>query len=271
MTITSSPATTEEMIEVEFPYPPTDLPYDDGVPLETPRHRAAMNLLINSLDHYWHDRNDYFVGGNMFLYYSTAQVKNQDFRGPDFFVALGVDRSRPRKYWAIWDEGGKYPDVIIELMSDSTRKIDTTAKKEIYQHIFKLADYFVYDPYDKESLMGWHLNEHQRYEPIGKDERGWLWCESLQLWLGLWEGEYQREWAVWLRFYDPAGNLVLLDNEDMAIKLEQERIRAEQQQQRAEQERIRAEQERIRAEQERIRADRLAAQLRALGIEPEGG
>jgi hypothetical protein len=57
---------------------------------------------------------------------------------------------------------------------------------------------------------------------------------------------------------------------------EQERLRAEQAEQATEQERLRAEQaeqtteqERLRAEQERLRAERLAAKLRALGIEPE--
>ncbi|WP_448570609.1 hypothetical protein [Trichothermofontia sp.] len=98
----------------QFPAPPTDLPYDDAEPLATPRHRFAMNLLIDSLDRHWQHRNDYFVGGNMFLYYSAApvknQVKNQDFRGPDFFAVLGVEHQRDRKYWAIWDEGGQYPD-----------------------------------------------------------------------------------------------------------------------------------------------------------------
>lgn len=43
----------------------------------------------------------------------------------------------------------------------------------------------------------------------------------------------------------------------------------ERQRQRAEQERQRAEQERQRAEQERQRNDRLTAQLRALGLEPQ--
>jgi hypothetical protein len=43
----------------------------------------------------------------------------------------------------------------------------------------------------------------------------------------------------------------------------------EQEQQRAEQEHQRAEQEHQRAEQERQRAERLAARLRALGIDPE--
>lgn len=237
-----------------FPAPPTDLPYDDGEPLETPRHRLAMNLLIDSLDHYWQDRDDYFVGGNMFLYYSAAQVKNQDFRGPDFFAVLGVERLRDRKYWAIWDEGGKYPDVIIELMSDSTAATDLTVKKHLYERTFKTADYFVYDPYDPRSLQGWHLGEDQRYHPLVPNDRGWLWSAALELWLGLWQGEIHRESALWLRFYDPDGNLVLLDSEAAQQQAEQAQQQAEQAQQQA--------------ERERQRADRLAAQLRSLGIEP---
>lgn len=237
-----------------FPAPPTDLPYDDGKPLETPRHRLAMNLLIDSLDHYWQDRDDYFVGGNMFLYYSAAQVKNQDFRGPDFFAVLGVERLRDRKYWAIWDEGGKYPDVIIELMSDSTAATDLTVKKHLYERTFKTADYFVYDPYDPRSLQGWHLGEDQRYHPLVPNDRGWLWSAALELWLGPWQGEIHRESALWLRFYDPDGNLVLLDSEAAQQQAEQAQQAAEQAQQQA--------------ERERQRADRLAAQLRSLGIEP---
>jgi hypothetical protein len=50
---------------------------------------------------------------------------------------------------------------------------------------------------------------------------------------------------------------------------EQERRIAEQEGQRAERERRRAGEERQRAEQEHQRAERLAAQLRAAGIEPE--
>jgi hypothetical protein len=28
------------------------------------------------------------------------------------------------------------------------------------------------------------------YQPINPDERGWLWCESLGLWLGPWAGNH---------------------------------------------------------------------------------
>jgi Uma2 family endonuclease len=78
------------------PIPPTDLIFDDGEPLESNRHRIAMNALIRSLQQAWADRDDYFTGGNMFVYYSSAQVKNRDFKGPDFFVVLDIDGSYPR-------------------------------------------------------------------------------------------------------------------------------------------------------------------------------
>lgn len=72
------------------PMPPTDLIFDDGEPLESSRHRVAINTLISSIRHHFALLNDYFVGGNMFVYYSSQQVKNKDFKGPDFFVVLDV-------------------------------------------------------------------------------------------------------------------------------------------------------------------------------------
>ena len=80
----------------EPPGPPTDLVFDDGEPLKTNRHRMAMNVLICSLKHGWTERQDVFVSGNMFVYYSDKQVRNRDFRGPDFFVVLAGCRQQPR-------------------------------------------------------------------------------------------------------------------------------------------------------------------------------
>ncbi|MGB8698038.1 MAG: Uma2 family endonuclease [Thermosynechococcaceae cyanobacterium] len=245
-----------------FPMPPTDLPYDDGEPLESARHRIAMNLLIDSINHHWADRNDFYVGGNMFLYYSTEQVKNRDFRGPDFFLVLGVKNTPGRKYWAIWEEGGKYPNVIIELMSDSTAEIDRTEKKRIYEQTFKTSDYFIFDPYDSTSLQGWHLDQNQCYQDLTPDSRGWLWCQTLGLWLGFWEGVVTREPAIWLRFYTPNGQLVLLPGEQAQLQAEQAQLQAEQAQ-------LQAEQAQLQAEQANQRAERLAAQLRQMGIDPD--
>ena len=256
----SSP--TPPVVDWEPQMPPTDLIFDDGEPLESNRHRIAMNLLIQLVHQALAQREDYFVGGNMFIYYSRTQARNRDFRGPDFFVVLNVDGSRSRQGWVVWDEEGRYPDVIIELMSASTANADIGAKKDIYEGTFRTPDYFVFDPFNPDSLQGWRLDANLRYQPLVPNESGWLWCETLGLWLGIWQGTISRETAPWLRFYDSEGNLVLLPEEA-------EHQRAESERQRAESEHQRAESERQRAEAERQRAERLAARLRELGEDPD--
>ncbi len=241
-----------------IPLPPTDLPYDDGEPLESNRHRIAMNILIDSLHQAYQGRDDYFTSGNMFIYYSSEQVKNQDFRGPDFFVVFNVDGTQERRSWIVWEEKGRYPDVIVELMSASTARIDVKEKKVLYEQTFRTQDYFVYDPFNAESLLGWHLGDKGRYEAITPDQRGWLWCENLGLWLGTWEGVLVKERATWLRFYDAQGDLILLPHE----VAEQERFAKEQ-------ERERAERERERADQAEWAVQQLRQRLQQLGFDPE--
>ncbi|WP_017304829.1 Uma2 family endonuclease [Spirulina subsalsa] len=271
----SSPPETLEFKESEAwspPPPPTDLIFDDGEPLESNRHRIAMNVLIEAVHQAYRGREDYFVGGNMFVYYSSEQARNRDFKGPDFFVTLNVDSTRERQGWVVWEEAGRYPDVIVELMSPSTARQDRGEKKQLYEQTFRTSDYFIYDPFTPQSLQGWHLGEDGSYHDILPNPQGHLWCARLGLWLGLWQGKILKETAPWLRFYDAQGHLILL-GEELA---QQERERAEQERERAEQERERAEQERERAEQERERAEQaeralqqLQARLQALGIDPE--
>lgn len=235
------------------PHPPTNLIFDDGEPLESNRHRIAMNVLIRSFKQGGTARLDYFTGGNMFVYYSSQQVKNQDFRGPDFFVVLGVEPDPTRPGWVVWEEGGRYPDVIVELLSPTTAAIDKGVKKDTYEQVFKTRDYFIFDPITADSLQGWHLNLERGYQPLTPNENGWLWCETLNLWIGTWNGTVEDDEATWLRFYNAQGNLVLLPEEAA--------------QQNAEQAQQQVEQERQRAEQAEQRAAQLAERLRQLGVE----
>ncbi|MBU7583890.1 MAG: Uma2 family endonuclease [Nostoc sp. TH1S01] len=238
----------DDIADWQPPMPPTDLIFDDGEPLESNRHRIAMNVLIRSLQQAWADRNDFYTGGNMFIYYSSTQARNNDFRGPDFFAVLNVDGTIPRQGWVVWEENGRYPDVIVELMSPSTARVDKVTKKEIYQQTFRTPDYFVYDPFDPNSLQGWHLDANQTYQLLTPNERGWLWCQRLGFWLGTWEGTIDRETAIWLRFYDSEANLVPLPEE--AAQAQAEAAQAQ-------------------AEAAQARAERLAARLRELGEDPD--
>jgi len=126
-------ATETENLQLEDEWtpspPPTDLIFDDGEPRTSNRHRIAMNVLISAVTLAYQEREDYFAGGNMFVYYSSEQARNRDYKGPDFFVALNVDGKKERQGWVVWEEGGRYPDVIVELMSPSTANQDK-GKKE---------------------------------------------------------------------------------------------------------------------------------------------
>src|SRR5512134_2392174 len=95
------------------PPPSEQLVCDDGEPLDSARHRQMMTVLIESLEHAWRGRDDFYVGGNMFLYFSETQVRHNDFQGPDVFVVMGTTR-RERRAWVVWEEGGQVPDVVIE-------------------------------------------------------------------------------------------------------------------------------------------------------------
>jgi hypothetical protein len=224
---------------------------------------------------------DYYVGVNMFVYYSWKQVRNQEFKGPDVFFVHEVEGQRRRLYWAIWDEDGRYPDVIVELLSNSTEREDLGQKKKLYERTFQTGEYFCVAA-ECERMLGWRLAE-RAYEPIERSENGWLWSKQLGLWLGPWSGAYLGEQHVWPRFYYPDGTLVLLPEESErqransaaqraeaeAQRAEAEAQRAEAEAQRAEAEAQRAEAEAQRAEAQAQRAERLAARLRELGIDPE--
>lgn len=62
----------------------------------------------------------------MFFHHDPQNRKK--FRGPDFFLVLDVE-DRERKSWVVWQERMRFPDVVIELLSDSTREVDKVEKK----------------------------------------------------------------------------------------------------------------------------------------------
>ncbi|MEH2175253.1 Uma2 family endonuclease [Nostoc sp.] len=177
-------------------FPPGDL-YSDEPPLETDLHRLQMTLLIQCLEWLWQNRKDFYASGNLTIYYSPRQRKSENFRGPDFFVVLGTER-KPRKSWVVWEEDGKYPNVIIEIISDSTGDTDKGLKKQIYQDIFRTPDYFWFDPETLE-FSGFHLLDG-KYQPLEQNPQGWLWSQQLGLYLGVVQEK--------LRFYTREGELI---------------------------------------------------------------
>ena len=228
------------------------LPSDDGKPMETNQHRFQMNLLIETLKPYLaHKRITAYVAGNNFLYYQKG--KPPKFCGPDFYVVLGREETDQKSY-VVWEEDNRFPDVIVELISETTESVDRGAKFIRYRDLFKTPEYFLYDPIGR-AFEGYRL-EDGRYQPIA-GTKGVLPCQVLGLSLAV-RGK-------WLRWLDPNG-VVLPTGEE---KAEQEQERADDERERAEQERERAKQERERAEQERERAEAAEAEVARLRAELE--
>ncbi len=257
---------TEKLLAQAFPYIPDILPAEDDEPLETDWHLMQIHLLLDLIRQLWHERNDFYAGGNTFVYYSAEQaqsvIQNRPlYKGPDFFIVKGVDGGKPRSYWNVWNEGGRFPDVIFELSSPSTARKDRVENVALYGRVFATPEYFICDP-DKGELLGYRLTSRREYAPIAPDERGWLWSEQLEVWVGFWEGEYHGRVRRWVRWWTGEGELVPTPYEAQLARAEAER-------QRAEAERQRAEEERRRAEEATQRAEQLAQRLRELGIDPD--
>ena len=224
---------------------PTDL-WSDEPPLESELHLRQIILLLNCLDWLWQERQDYYAIGNLTIYHSPSQLKKREFCGPDFFVVLNTEK-RPRKSWVVWGEGGKFPDVIVEILSDSTAKIDRTQKKALYQNTFRTSEYFWFDPNTLE-FQGFRL-VNAEYEAIAPNTLGHLWSEQLGLYLGLLDRT--------LRYFKAYGELVPTSQEVALAAQEREN----RQRQRVETE--------LELNRERQRTNRLAQRLRDLGINPD--
>ncbi|MEO0538052.1 MAG: Uma2 family endonuclease [Cyanobacteria bacterium P01_A01_bin.123] len=201
--------------------------------MESSLHYAQLALLVSCLEWLWRDRSDFFIGANLTIYFSREQLKNRDFRGPDFFLVNHTEK-RPRKSWVVWEERGQYPDLIIELLSDSTAKTDKNLKKELYQDRFRTPEYFWFSPETLE-FEGYRLVD-QRYEAISPNASGLFWSQVLGLYLGVQQGV--------LRYFLESGELVPTPDEAAA-------------------------QAQAQTQQAEARAAKLAEQLKTLGIEPE--
>jgi Uma2 family endonuclease len=208
--------TMEAMDATLDPYAPPPPPGQDELPsehepMESLRHLAQMNMLIEQVSLAWADRRDYFVGGNMFVYFSELQSRGEKFRGPDFFVVLETDRDKVRKSWVAWQEGGKLPDVVIELLSPSTENIDRNEKKRIYERVWRTGHYVLFD-IDTLTIEAFEL-VRGHYVPITPDRDGRIAIESMGMTLGTAPGKYWNETGTWLRWFDADGRVLPLQAE----------------------------------------------------------
>jgi len=171
-------------------------------------------------------------------------------KAPDwaFIPQITVDRTEVVRSYTPQLQG-EIPMVALEFLSDtpgeeySVKETYPPGKFFFYERILQIPSYGIFD-LETGTLELYRLNDEKRYKLASPDENNRFWLPEMQLFLGVWQGVRQNRDGYWLRWWDEEGNLLLWGTEQVR-------------------------QERDRAEAERDRAERLLAQLRAAGIEPE--
>ena len=225
-------------------------PIEDGEPLaESSVHVDAIVMLIVLLRQYLQDHfqaHKPLILANQYVYYAENFPRLRF--APDVAVVFGVEPG-PRDNYKIWEEK-QVPAIIFEITSPSTQKEDKKNKKDLYEKIGVL-EYWLFDPkaeWIPEQLRGYRL-EGGTYHPINDRYSHVL---SLQL---------QPEGALLELYRSDTGEKLPLPSEVAdALKLETTARQIAE---------SNLEQERQQTAMERQRAERLAEQLRQLGVDPD--
>jgi Uma2 family endonuclease len=257
---------------------------EDDTPVDNIPSSKQQRLLVESLYSSWggsKKTRKFLVDANIGIFYDPEESGIV----PDVFLSLDV--SVAKDWWQKKNRSyfthifGKVPEVVIEIVSNKEGHEDGSKLQKYAQ--LKIPHYVIFDPQELltfETLRIYKLVSNQYV----KQENPWL--AKAGLGLTFWEGVYEDQEGVWLRWRNRNGNLILTGAE----RAEREHQRAEEERQqkelavkKAEEERQqkdlavkKAEEERQqkdlavkKAEQADKRAEYLAAKLRALGINPD--
>jgi Uma2 family endonuclease len=228
-------------------------PDSDGEPMSdnTLQFRWIVTI-TGGVDAVFRDDPNVFVAGDLLWYPVEGDPTIR--MAPDTMVVFG----RPKGYrgsYQQWREGGIPPQVVFEVLSPGNRAGKMIRKFRFYER-FGVEEYYVYDP-DSGELSGW-LRSGAALEEI-PEMAGWV---SPRLGIRFEPGGGD------LRIYGPDGRpfATYLELAQQRDELAQQRDELAQQRDELAQQRDELAQQR---ETERQRVERLAAQLRALGVEPE--
>jgi Uma2 family endonuclease len=224
---------------------PIEYPSSDGKPIaETDDHRQAMVDLIARLSAHFAGRDDVYVSGNLLVYYEQGNINRH--LSPDCFVVFGVPNHN-RDTFRTWEEGA-VPSVVFEITSKTTRRDDTETKFAVYQNVWRVDEYILFDPteeYLSPPLAGFRRSRGT-LQPMKLNKDGSLTSRRLGLIL---ERDGER-----LRLRDStSGETILTADEQQTAAERRQRERAERKAAKAD-----AEKDQMAAEVARLRAENAA-------------
>ncbi|MBE9017333.1 hypothetical protein C7Y66_26865 [Chroococcidiopsis sp. CCALA 051] len=176
--------------------------------------------------------------------YGICAAVNQKFvvKAPDwaYIPAIRVPREEVKRSYTPQLQG-EVPVIVMEFLSDteggeySIKPTYPPGKWFFYEQVLRVPHYVIFKPDTGEIEV--YQPEDGRYQIRTPDENNRYWIAQMGLFLGVWQGTRENRAGYWLRWWDENGQLLLWGVE--------------------------------RTRQLTEKAERLAAQLRAVGIEPE--
>jgi Uma2 family endonuclease len=229
-------------------------PDSDGQPIaENTRQFRLIVTIQGNLDALFVDRPDVFVGGDLLWY--ARQGDPTERLAPDVMVAFGRPKG-DRASYKQWEEGGIAPQVIWEVLSPANTSALMAEKRNFYQR-YGVQEYYEYDP-DCGHLRGW-LRNKDVLEPI------LLMQGHVSKLLGV---RMELDELGGLVLYRPDGRRFMTFVElDAAVREVQNLIQRERLAKEEARRRTNTAEASTKAMQEK--AVKLAARLRALGIDPD--
>ncbi|MEG4088830.1 Uma2 family endonuclease [Microcoleus sp. Pol12B4] len=172
-------------------------------------------------------------------------------KAPDWFYARNVQPLSSQEIRRSYTPNleGEVPAIVMEFLSAtpndeySIKPTYPPGKWFFYEQVLRVPIYVLFEP-AAGVLEVYQLNSSGRYQVQQPDSNNRYWIEGVGLFLGVWQGTKAERTGYWLRWWDESGEMLLWGAE-MVERERQEKANVQQ------------------------RADRLAAQLRAAGLEPE--
>ena len=243
-----------------FPNHP-QLPESDGTFVKNFQEHPQSLILTDSIGQILQQRHpdgQYAIGQDCGIYWRETEPAEQGAEAPDWFYVPNVPPNidgQIRRSYVLWREHIA-PLIALEFASgngDEERDrtplsrtnegvVTKPGKFWVYERVMRIPYYGIYQV-NNGRLEVYRLIDGY-YQLLELNQRGHFPIAPLGVELGLWQGSYQNQTMLWLRWWDEEGNLLLIGDERAQL----ERLRGEQQRERAEQERLRAEQERLRAD-----------------------
>ena len=263
------------------PFPDhTQLPESDGTFVKNFQEHPQSIILTDSIGpvlQQIHPDGQYAIGQDSGIYWRETDPPEKGAEAPDWFYVPNVPPKldgQIRRSYVLWREF-MAPLIALEFASgDGLEERDQTplalsttggvikpGKFWVYERIIRIPYYGIYE-ISNGKLEVYRLVDGF-YQLLAANERGHYPIAPLGVEMGLWQGSYQNQTQLWLRWWDEQGNLLLIGDERADI----ERQRAQEARQQTDIERQRAELAESLLEQERMQAQTLMnAVPRLLGL-----